>query len=117
MIDKTKPDPKLQQASKEIESICEKYDIGGYIILASKTHGEYLLHFPKWSKAHLEIQPNGEQAIRFKAKGTDEEGLVGATVHMMQVFQIQGRNIDRGMDQLIEMLESKTFISGGPKRL
>lgn len=112
----TTPDPKLQQAAKEIAAICEKHDVGGYIILASQTHGEYLLHFPKWSKAFLETGPNGEQAIRFKAKKEENE-TTEATVHMLQVFQLQGSKIAHGMDMLLEMLESKMLIGGGPKKI
>jgi hypothetical protein len=111
------PDTILQEAAKEIADICDKYDIGGYIILASQTHGEYLLHFPKWSKAQLEVTPDGNQAIRFKSKGKDENKTVCATVHMCQVFQMQGLHISKGMDQLLEMLESKMFISGGPQKI
>ena len=112
-----KPDPILQTAAKEIAAICEKYDIGGYIILVSKTHGEYLLHFPKWSKAQMEITPEGKSAIRFKAKGKDEDQTVKSTVHLIQVFEKQGRNLSHGMDALLEMVESKMFIGGGPKRI
>lgn len=110
------PDPKLKQAAKEIAAICEKHDIGGYIILSSQTHGEYLLHFPKWSKAFMETNPNGNQAIRFKAKEKDKDAVC-ATVHMLQVFQLQGKNLALGMDQLLEMLESKMLIGGGPKKI
>lgn len=110
------PDPKLQQAAKEIAAICEQHDIGGYIILASQTHGEYLLHFPKWSKAVKEVAPNGNEIIRFKTKKEELEDTE-ATVHMLQVFQLQGSKIAHGMDMLLEMLESKMLIGGGPKKI
>lgn len=107
-----KPDPILQQAAKEIANICDKYEIGGYIILASKTNGEYLMHFPKWSKLFFE-----GDALRFRAKGKDEDKTVESTVHMIQVFQKQSAQVAGGMDRLLELLETKMFITGGPKRI
>lgn len=111
-----KPDPQLQKAVKEIKEICKKYDVGAHITLASKEHGEYLLHFPQWSKCQTE-EVNGELVLRFKAKGKDEDRSVVGTVHMLQVFQNVARQIDRYTDHLLEKLEAKMFISGGPKRL
>ena len=111
-----KPDPILQNASKEIAQIFEKYDIGGYIILASKTHGEYLMHFPKWSKAQLEIT-DGKPTIRFKAKHEEIGETTAMTVHMIQVFQVGGAHVASGMDRLLEMLENKMWISGGPEKI
>lgn len=116
MTDLTKPDPVLQKAVKEIEAICEKYDIGGHITLASQTHGEYLMHFPKWSKAQMSSPSDGSRGIHFKSKKEDKED-VGATIHMIQVFQIQGIHVAKGMDKILEMLESKILIGGGPKRI
>lgn len=114
---KDRPDPILQQAAKEIADICDKHNIGGYIILASQTNGEYLMHFPQWSKCFLETQPNGDTAIRFKSKAKEDKELVTATIHMMQVFQMQGLNIAKGMDYMLEMIESRMLIGGGPKRI
>lgn len=106
------PDPILQKAAQEITEICKKYSIGGYVILASRTHGEYILYFPEWSKAQLETT-----GIRFKSKKGLGREEVRDTVHMIQVFEAQGRNLQMGMENLLESLESKMFISGGPKRI
>lgn len=103
---------KLKQAVSEISEILKKYDCGGHITLASKDHGEYLVHLPTWSK--LQVEENG---IRVKHKGKDTDGLLASTVHMMQVFELQGRQISTVMEQVLEKLESQTFITGGPKRL
>jgi hypothetical protein len=44
------PDPKLQSAAKAIQKILQQEDVGGIILLASKTHSEYLMELsPSWS--------------------------------------------------------------------
>lgn len=70
-------DPKLKQASAEIEAILNKYGIAGAICLASSTHGEWLLHFPTWSL--VEMAPTG---IRVRTKAADPE-LTNASMHLL----------------------------------
>jgi len=110
--DLSKPDPKLKEAIAEIKKVCEKYDCGGVLILANQTHGEYLVHFPTWSKCFYD----GE-GLRFRAKGKDDDGTVGATVSMIHMFQIRCLEWGRGFDKILEMLESKMFITGGHKKI
>ena len=112
-----KPDPKLQQAMAEMKEICKKYDCGGLVILASQTHGEYAVTFPEWSKCYLQTQPDGSEGLRFKAKGNDDDKTIGATVHMLQVFQKQSASWANFLDHLLEILETKMVITGGPKKL
>jgi len=106
-----KPDPKLKEAIAEIKKICEKYDCGGLMMLSSQHHGEYLAHFPTWSKCQWEAGN-----LRFKAKGKDDGTIVG-TVHMLQVFQERCAEWAQGFDQILEMVETKMVITGGPKKL
>lgn len=43
-------DPKLKEAAAEIKGILMKHDIGGYVMLVSKTHSEYMFRLDtKWS--------------------------------------------------------------------
>lgn len=107
-----KPSPVLKQAIAEMKAIAEKYDIGAHLVLASKDHGEYLLHFPTWSKAQLE-----ENGIRFKAKGKDEDRTIASTVHMIQVLQQTSGNLFMGMDKLLKDLHEKMIIEGGPQKV
>ena len=111
------PDPKLVRACQEIKDICNKYDIGSCITLASQTHGEYLVHFPKWSKCQFEEGADGEYNFRFKAKRKDDDGSLRSTVYMLQVFHRVTRELSHHYDQMLEMLEAKMFIGGGPKKL
>lgn len=43
-------DDKLKEALEDIRKILREYDIAGTIALVSKTHAEYLYHFPVWSE-------------------------------------------------------------------
>lgn len=112
-----KPCPMLKKAASEIEDILKKYDIGGHIMLASKEHGEYLLHFPTWSKAQFEFKNETMTGIRFKAKGFDENGTLASTVHMFQVFQETSGNLFVGIENLMKELKKKMTIEGGPERV
>lgn len=42
-------DPKLKAAMEEIKQVIKKYEIGGAITIASKTHAEFLYELPAWS--------------------------------------------------------------------
>jgi hypothetical protein len=114
---KDQPSPLLKAAIAEMEAIAERYDIAAHIILVSKDHGEYLFHFPKWSKAQLENLASGGFGIRIKAKGKDEDKTIGSTVHMIQVFQEVSENLSNSMVSILKMLSEKVIIEGGPKRL
>ena len=116
-MNSNQPSPILQKAASEIQDILKKYDIGGHIILASKEHGEYLMHFPTWSKAQFEFKDGKPHGIRFMAKGKDEDKTIASTVHMLQVFEQTSENLANGMVSLIKMISTKAVIEGGPQRL
>lgn len=42
-------DDNLKKAVEDIKSILKRYDIAGSVALVSKTHAEFLYHFPAWS--------------------------------------------------------------------
>jgi hypothetical protein len=111
------PSPTLKAAIAEMEAIAEKYDIGAYLILASKEHGEYLLHWPKWSKAQFETTPEGRLGIRFKSKGKDEDRTIASTIHMIQVLQQTSGELFMGMDKLLDELKARIIIEGGPQKV
>jgi len=64
-------DPDLKEAMLKIQEIMDEYKIGGSITLASKTHAEFLYHFPKWSIVQL-VKPSGVR-IRSKRKDFDSK--------------------------------------------
>jgi hypothetical protein len=109
-------DPTLKQAMEEIKLVLAKYDIGGHVILGSKSHSEFLYHFPKWSKAQLEEIHNGkgEFGIRFKAKGKDEDQTIAASVFFFQTLQEQCGRAFIFAEKLLKVLSTKMEITGGP---
>ena len=65
------PDPKLQEARKEIERICNQYDIGAVVVLASESHLEFLHKVdPSWSCAQIE-HIGTKVGIRIRSKLED----------------------------------------------
>lgn len=113
---KVKFDPVLKQAMKEIKSVLAKYDIGGHVILSSKNHGEFLFHFPSWSKAQLEdIEDPGQFGIRFKAKGKDEDGTIASSVFFFQLVQQQCGQAFMSCEEILKQLSAKMKIEGGPE--
>lgn len=74
-------DPNLRKAMKEIKKIINKYDVGGLVILASQSHGEYKLFIePSWSVVNFEGTDNDR--IRFRsAREIDNEA--SETAHML----------------------------------
>jgi hypothetical protein len=103
-------DPVLKQAMEEIKSVLAKYDIGGHVVLSSKSHGEFLFHFPTWSKA----QWQGPE-IRFKAKGKDEDGTIASTVFFFQMVHQRCGRAFMHCDEMLKLLSTKMKIEGGPK--
>lgn len=114
-VGKTQFDPVLKQAMKEVESVLAKYDIGGHVILASKSHCEFRLRFPSWSKAQMEeVGEKGKFGIRFKAKGKDEDQTIASSVFFFQAVQQQCGHAFMTCEELLKLLSTKMKIEGGP---
>lgn len=62
-------DPNLKMAVIEMERVLQRYNIGGALLLVSKTHSEYAYRLPAWSCAQFETL-NGQTAIRFRSHHT-----------------------------------------------
>lgn len=59
-------DPKLKAAMEEIKATLSKFDIGGYVLLSSPTHNEYLFSLaPSWSCVRME-EKDGRAFIRLR---------------------------------------------------
>jgi hypothetical protein len=62
------PDPNLQRTAKLIQKILQQEDIGGIVLLSSKTHSEYLMELsPSWSCIRFNRQ-TGECRVKAIAK-------------------------------------------------
>lgn len=77
-------DQNLRLALEEIKEVLRKRDCMGAVSLNSKTHGEFYIHLagPSWSYFKTEIQSDGSEGLRLKAKGikagtTEHENLEG----------------------------------------
>jgi len=62
-------DPALKEAMLKIQAIMDEYKIGASIALASKTHSEFLYHFPEWCIVQLET----DFKIKIRSKLKDFE--------------------------------------------
>jgi hypothetical protein len=72
-------DPILRVANKEIEHILKKYNIGGTVILSSRTHSEYCFHVPDWSL--FQIMKGSNRGV-LKIRTEDMEQLT-STMHFI----------------------------------
>ena len=72
-----KYDAKLKHCAEEIKKILAMYDVMATVSLVSKTHGEFVMHFPTWSGIQLE---DGHFRIRFKK---EEQEKAEATTHII----------------------------------
>lgn len=76
-----KYDPKLKEAMAKISGILDEYDIGASIALCSKSHSEFLYHFPKWSLAQFNEKKDG---VRIKAKSSNnDQSALEVTTHLI----------------------------------
>lgn len=75
-------DPKLREASDEITAIMKKYDIGGYVHLCSRSHGEFKNHMdtPTWSM--IKILENGIE-LRISNKTDEQKDNSDSTLGMI----------------------------------
>jgi hypothetical protein len=67
------PDPILKSAMEEIKAVLKKHDIAANVILASKTHLEYLRQVEtSWTALRMERDAAGRAVgIRFRCKQAD----------------------------------------------
>lgn len=73
-------DPDLKEAMERIKAIMDEYQVGGSIILSSRTHSEFLTYFPGWSIAQFNEDNTG---INIRSKREDFD----SREHQEQVTQ------------------------------
>lgn len=81
-------DPKLREAMFEIQQICDKFQIMSFMVLQSKTHGEFKFIWPEWSS----VQNEGAEGMRIKHKvGVDDKKKLEQSVGcLMSVERLLG---------------------------
>lgn len=109
------PDPKLKIAMEEIKDILLKHEIAGAITLVSKTHSEYLYHFPKWSC--VSMSDRGLSAYsqkRFYPNAEAQKENVEQSLHI--VFQIRdiAAQTFTWFDRFTQMIREKIDIEHRP---
>jgi len=112
MTEKIPFDPKLKKVIKEIETILEKNDVGGDISLFSKTHGEFLYHFPKWVGVTLK---DGTMQVTVKKADfpsiEEFRDTLEDTIHALhQVMDSAGRTF-LAFEKIIEGITEKTGMT------
>lgn len=96
-------DPLLKKASKDIEKILKKHNIGGAYVLTSVTHAEFAIHEPTWAGLILN---NNSARIKVDAEAYPDpllkKEVAENTAHFIYA-------IDRGL----EVLATKTRMLKG----
>lgn len=100
--------PKLKKAMEEIKSILKRHDIGGYVILHTPGHSEYLHSlFPSYSC----IKPVGDE-IRIRARlkedfNGDKDAMIKKledTVNLVSLIATVSGNTSLSMCDLMDRL-------------
>lgn len=71
-------DPRLKACVRELRNVLEKYAVAGAISIASDTHGELAVYFPKWSLVGLD--ETNQLRVRMRAK---EKERSDASLHLL----------------------------------
>jgi hypothetical protein len=111
-------DEKLKAPLAEIRAIIKKHDIGGLIILGSRTHTDFGFELsPSWSCAKLEQDDQGRAGIRFLSKLVDypsraeqKKHIEATTGLLMGLLHVLTRNKD-DLETVIAALGSRFDIS------
>ena len=79
-------DDKLKEAMEAIKVILDEKEIAGTVVLVSKTHAEFLHHFPVWSAIKWNKAGSGvnikSKIGNFKNK-EEQEKILEASVHIV----------------------------------
>ncbi len=109
--------PKLKMAMEEMKAIFKKHDIGGFVILHTPCHGEFLNQL---SPSYSCIVVNGDH-VRFKSKlsdyGGDKQAWQKKTTDSLNLLQTVTElcgHIILPLINLTERLENDLDAQGGP---
>jgi len=110
-------DPDLKEAMEKIKAILDEYQIGGSITLASRSHSEFLYHFPEWSVAQFNKSKDG---IDFRSKAEDFESKeqqdqdTEASVHLLCAIRDISAQTFGNFDNVLQDLGKHMDISHKP---
>lgn len=102
-------DPKLREAMKDVEAVLKKHDVGGFVSLNSKTHGEFKLFVdtPSWSKVRW-VKEGEVMHLKIHMKTTPEESE--ATVAMLYSIRDLCGQLFMQMDKLAGQVEQSVKV-------
>lgn len=117
-------DQNLRDAMEEIKPILKKYDCMASVVLASKTHSEYILE-PEttWSVCRWEEIPDGPKALRFRSKKADfpskesQHEATESTVHGIESIKWINKKIHESFSSLTEQLGRHMTITSNVSHL
>ncbi len=93
-------DQKLLDAMDEIRAVCKRYDVGMLVNIHSKTHAEYGIEFPSWSRARFIERSDGAMMLHIKMKSNDgrqedNDATVGMILGMRDVCIHQAAEMEK----------------------
>lgn len=102
-------DPKLEAAMAEIDSVLQKYQIAGNVVLASSTHARFLTAFPEWSAIKF-LRQGEDLLMRIKWKKDDGVPLLESSCHLyfrtLDILLQQCQVVMGMVDKIHESLEA-----------
>jgi len=114
--------PEIAPAIKEIHAVLKKYDMAGLIIVANKTHTDYLMEIePSWSCARLE-QKDDTIEIRVRSKLVDypspeaQKDSLEKTVGVFVTFHDILRCLQKNVETVLVMIGRNIPFDGRSTR-
>lgn len=97
----------LMKAEAEIEKVLKKYEIAGAVCLASRTHAQFVIAFPKWSLINFK----GE-SLQMHAKKNDSDTTL-ASFRLLHSLRDMLLMQFKGLDEAVKKFSAAIERSGG----
>jgi hypothetical protein len=109
-------DPALRAAMDDIEKVLKKYDIGGFVSLASRTHGEFkmFIETPSWSNARFMKEG---KAIHVRLHSKSDHANTEDTVAMLDNIQKMSALAFQQADGIVKMIEKHVKVERTPMNI
>lgn len=101
-------DPKLREAMDEIKEILKKHDIGGFITLNSRSHGEFAMavDLPTWSVVrYLRDGEAMHMKLYTKSRHADTEDTVAMIASIRDLCALGFDQSQKMMDKIEEQVK------------
>lgn len=77
-------DPRLKELRAKIEALLDEYQAAGSFQLASSTHAEFAIVFPKWSAIQFEDEGEDQTGLHVRSSSErDGRDHLGSSVHLL----------------------------------